>query len=120
MRIFLSYAKSHIYDIHAALVAVITIIAMYYIKRPIKQRNEKHVDEMLARNSGLESKRSLYLKRANFVIIPLTVVVAFGIFTIVSVISPLIHFSLETAVMSGAFALAGYAFWNQITFGKRR
>lgn len=120
MRIFLSYAKSHIYDIYAALVAVITIIAMYYIKRPIKQKNEKRVDEKIAEKPELESKRSLYLKRANFVLVLLTVALAFMLFVLVSVISPMIQFSVETAVMSGVFALAGYAFWDQVTFGTNR
>lgn len=120
MRIFLSYAKSHIYDIHAALVAVITIFAMYYIKKPIKQRNEKRVDEKIAANAQLESKRWLYLKRANFILLPLTMALAFLLFVLVSGLSPLIHFSAESAVMSGVFALAGYAFWDQFTYGMRR
>lgn len=120
MRIFLGYAKSHIYDIHAALVAVITIFTMYYIKKPIKQKNEKRVDEKLTGKPELESKRTLYLKRANMILLFLTMLLAFLLFALASFVSPMIDFSVGSAVMSGVFALAGYAFWDQITYGMRR
>lgn len=119
MHLFLSYAKSHIYDIHAVLVAVITIITMNYIKNPIKQRNRMHVDERLAADSALEGKRRLLLKRANFILLPLTMVLAFFFFAVVSVLSPMISFSAGSAVMSGVFALAGYALWEQFAFDAR-
>ncbi len=120
MRLFLSYAKSHIYDIHAVLVAVLTILAMYYIKCPFKEKNEKRVDEKIAEKPELQSKRYLYIKRANFVLIPIAFLLAFCLFAVSALISPMIHFSVESAVMSGVFTLAGYAFWEQITFGMRR
>lgn len=117
MHIFLSYAKSHIYELHAAIVAVVTIFTMYQIKAPIKRRVVEKVDSMLLKSPEKEKKRRIYIQRGNGVLIFLAMVLAFLFFSIVALISPLIHFSVETGIMSGVFALAGYAFWDQITYG---
>ena len=119
MRIFLSYAKSHIYDIHAALTAVIAIIMMQYVKRPIKKQIAKSEDGYIMKRNKDGNKRATYIKRANLLIILFTLILSFLIFMVVSTISPLIDFSMETAIMSGVFALAGYALWSQITYNKK-
>ena len=119
MRIFLSYAKSHIYDIHAVLTAVIAIIMMQYVKRPIKKQIAKSVDGYIMKRNKDGNKRATYIKRANLLIILFTLILSFLIFMAVSIISPLIDFSMETAIMSGVSALAGYALWSQITYNKK-
>lgn len=119
MRIFLSYAKSHIYDIHAALTAVIAIMVMEHVKRPIKKQIAKSVDQYMLKHNTDVNKRALYVKRTNLLIILFTLLLSFLIFMVVSTISPLIDFSMETAIMSGVFALAGYALWSQITYNKK-
>ncbi len=120
MRIFLSYAKSHIYDIHAALVAVITIVSMHFIKQPIKQRVSVSVEAMLQKRPERERQRALYLKRGNMVLVLITMLLAFALFALAAVISPMIQFSVESGIMSGVFALAGYAFLEQMTYGMKR
>ena len=44
MRLFFSYAKSHIYELHAVIVAVVTIVALYQVKTPIKRIVAEKVD----------------------------------------------------------------------------
>lgn len=120
MRILLSYAKSHIYELHAVVVAVVTIVIMYQIKVPIKRIVSEKVDTMLEKKAEKKKMRMLYVRRGNAVLILLAMLLAFVLFLVVSMVSPLIHFSLETAIMSGVFSLAGYAFWDQITYGVGR
>lgn len=119
MRRLFSYINSHIYDIHAMAAAVIAIGIMYLMKKPMKAYLERCVDRMLLRYPEKKEKRELYRKRYNMVLILLTMVVSALVFAAVSVVSPMIRFSLKTAIMSGVFALCGYAFIDQITFDIR-
>ena len=41
MHLFLSYCKSHIYELHALLSATITFFLMFEIKKPIKEWTHK-------------------------------------------------------------------------------
>ena len=45
MHLFLSYCKSHIYELHALLSATITFFLMFEIKKPIKEGTHKYVAE---------------------------------------------------------------------------
>lgn len=116
MRKILSYAKSHIYEMHALLVATFVVVLMSLIKEPIKKKLVQSVDRKLESRPELVSKRKVLIHRKNMLLILLTVLLSFITFALVALVSPLIEFSFPTAVMSGVFALCEYAFWDQITF----
>lgn len=120
MRKILSYAKSHIYEIHAVLAATIVLILMYYIKVPVKKKIAEHVDRIMEKKPELLPKKKLYLKRWNMLLILLTMVLSFVVFTVISFISPMIDFSLQTAIMTGVYALCEYAIVDQITYGYKK
>lgn len=117
MRKILSYAKSHMYEIHALLVATAVVVLMYLIKGPIKKTIVKSVDRKLEMRPDLADERDVLIRRRNMLLILLTMLLSFGLFALVALVSPLVEFSLSTAVMSGVFALCEYAFFDQITFG---
>lgn len=119
MRKLLSYAKSHIYEIHALLVATFVVVLMSFIKEPIKRKIAHSVDKKIQSRPELMQKRRIMVKRKNVLLIVLTMLLSFAVFTLASLISPLIEFSFSTAVMSGVFALCEYAFIDQITFNIR-
>jgi len=117
VRKILSYAKSHIYELHALFVATAVVVLMYLIKGPIKRVIVESVDRKLELNPELADERDILIRRRNMVLILLTLIFSFVLFVLVALISPLIKFSLSSAIMSGVFALCEYAFIDQITFG---
>ncbi len=119
MHKILSYAKSHIYEIHALMVATFVVVLMSFIKVPIKRKIVQSVDRTIAGRPELIEKRRRMIKRRNMWLIVFTMLLSFGAFSLVALISPIIQFSFPTAVMSGVFALCEYAFWDQITFDVR-
>jgi len=120
MRKLLSYAKSHIYELHALLVATFVVVLMGFIKEPIKRKIVQSVDKKIQSKPELTQKRKRMVKRRNMLLIVLTMILSFFVFALVALVSPLIEFSFPTAVMSGVFALCEYAFWDQITFTIRK
>lgn len=118
MRKLLSYAKSHIYDIHAVIAATITLVLMYFIKRPIKQGIASYVNKKSETDLKWQENKALYIRRCNMVLILLTMVIAYVIFFVLSLISPLVEFSAPTACMSGVIALVEYACIDQMSFAK--
>ena len=119
MRKLLSYAKSHLYEIHALLVATFVVVLMSLIKEPIKRKIVQSVERKVAVKPELADKRNVMIRRGNMLLIILTMVLSFGVYTVVALVSPIIRFSCPTAVMSGVFALCEYAFWEQISFGQK-
>ena len=115
MRKILSYAKSHIYDIHAVLAGTIVLVLMYCIKKPVKACVAQYVGEKIRKNPDIQGKRKLYLRRYNIILIVLTMVLAFIVFAILSWVSPMIEFSFQTGIMSGVYALSEYAVLDQFT-----
>ena len=120
MRKLLSYAKSHIYELHALLVATFVVVLMGFIKEPIKRKIVQSLDKKIQSKPELTQKRKRMVKRRNMLLIVLTMILSFFVFALVALVSPLIEFSFPTAVMSGVFALCEYAFWDQITFTIRK
>ena len=116
MRKILSYAKSHIYELHALMAATLVVVLMSFIKEPIKRKIVQSVDRKLKEKPELADKRKRMIKRRNMWLILLTMLLSFVAFALMAMVSPLIEFSFQTAVMSGVFALCEYAFWDQITF----
>lgn len=118
MRKILSYVKSHIYDIHAIVVATIVVGIMYIIKRPIKRRISLYVEKKAKVNPSWNEKKRLYLKRGNMLVLLTAVVLALLLFAVVALVSPFIRFSVPTACMSVAFTLAEYACIDQLELWK--
>lgn len=116
MRKIFSYAKSHIYELHAILVATVVVVLMFIIKEPIKRWVAKRVDKKIVGRPELAEKRRLLIRRGNMLLIVLTMVLSVLIFTGAALVSPFIEFSIWSAVLSGIFALCEYAFLDQITF----
>lgn len=116
MQKLLSYAKSHIYEIHALMVATFVVVAMSFIKVPIKRKIVEAVDRKISERPELADKRKRMIKHGNMWLIVLTMLLSICTFALVAMLSPIIKFSIPTAVMSGVFALCEYAFLEQITF----
>ena len=114
MRKILSYINSHRYDIHAVFAGFLTVLLMYLIKQPIKNKIRAHVDAKIEANPELADKRRTYIKHFNMILIVLAMLIAFCMFFLVSLASPLIEFSFSSAVMSGVFALCEYAVLDQL------
>ncbi len=114
MRKILSYINSHRYDIHAVFAGFLAVLLMYLIKQPIKDKIRDHVDAKIAANPGLADKRRTYIKHYNMILILLTLIIAFCMFFLVSLASPIIEFSFSSAIMSGVFALCEYAVIDQL------
>lgn len=116
MRKFLSYAKSHIYEIHALIAATMVVILMAIIKGPIKRGIARAVDKKLLQKPELQMQRKRIIKQCNTLLIVLAMCLAIVIFGVLAYVSPLIRFSFPSAIMSGVFALCEYAVWEQITY----
>jgi len=116
MRKLLSYAKSHIYEIHAIIAATIVVVLMFFVKGPIKRKVVLIVDKKIEEQPGLLERRDIMIRRGNMVLIVLVLCLSVLIFALLAVCSPFIAFSLPSAVLSGVFALCEYAFLDQITF----
>ena len=114
MRRILSYINSHRYDIHAVFAGFLAVLLMYLIKQPIKNKIRNYVDAKIEANPKLADKRRTYIKHYNMVLILLTVIIAFCMFFLVSLVSPIIDFSFSSAIMSGVFALCEYAVIDQL------
>ena len=109
-----SYINSHRYDIHAVFAGFLAVLLMYLIKQPIKNKIRNYVDAKIEANPKLADKRRTYIKHYNMVLILLTVIIAFCMFFLVSLVSPIIDFSFSSAIMSGVFALCEYAVIDQL------
>ncbi len=119
MRLFLSYCKSHIYDLHSILAATITFLLMFLIKKPIKKRIADKVEQKALADEQYSQKKDSYIKLWNGVLVLITMVLAFIIFELLAVFSPMIHSSYPSALMSGAIALTEYAVWEQLCIHKK-
>lgn len=114
----LSYCKSHIYELHAVLAAVITFAVMFPIKKPLKRKLAKWVERKAAKNESWKQHMPLYKKRVNIIVLFIAVALSYAIFSLISLISPLIYFSWITAFLSAVFTLNLYALYEQIFGGE--
>lgn len=114
MHLILSYCKSHIYELHAILAATLTFLLMFPLKKPIKDWTRKYVSKRAHRSEKWKKNEDLYRKRMNLLVIFTTIILSMALFGIVSYLSPLIHFSWYTAILSASFSMAEYAVYDQI------
>ena len=115
MRLLFSYIMSHMYDIHAIIAATVVVAAMSYIKVPVKRILACMVERRVEKNIKLEKKKGLLLRRYNLLLIVMVFVLSVPVFAILSILSPFISFSWQSAVMTGVFALCIYAFIEQVS-----
>ena len=76
MHLFLSYCKSHIYELHALLSATITFFLMFEIKKPIKEWTHKYVTEKAQKDKKWRENRQLYYKRCNMLVLIAAILIA--------------------------------------------
>lgn len=111
---FLSYSKSHIYELHALLAAMVAFLIMLVVKKPIKKWIDSYVDKKAQSNSKWNDNKALYRKRLNLILIICTIIVSMLVYNLLTHISPLIQFSSVTTFLSAVFALDIYAVYDQL------
>ncbi len=117
MRKILSYINSHRYDLHAIFASLFVFGIMMMIKKPIKKLVVKRVDMLIEKKPDLLSKRKLYLKRGNMILILVTFGLGYLFFGLLASISPYVSFSFASATMTGVYALCAYALFEQLQIG---
>lgn len=106
--------KGHSYECHAICVATITLIIMIVLKVPVKKIIADYADKKTSNNVRWRKNKDSYVKQMNGILIILDIVIAFVLFTVLSLLSPFIHFSFASAVFSGMLAVSEYAFFEQL------
>lgn len=99
MRKFLSYCKSHIYDIHSIMVAIILIVFILCTKKMLGKK--------MSNKEGNTFKWKIML-------LLMVIVAALLGFALLAILSPFVDFSLQSGIMSAVYALCGNAFIEQI------
>ncbi len=115
MRVLMSYILSHMYDIHAIVAGAVVVAAMMYIKVPVKKKIRVLVDTVIKKNPNIAEKRSLLIRRWNFILIIIVFLLSTVIFATLACISPFIEFAWPSSFMAGVFALCIYAFVEQVS-----
>lgn len=113
---FLSYCKSHIYDIHSLLVGTIIFFLIYVWRGQIDKMIENRVNKRYADRT--EDVKKAVAKRLWGLIYLLVIALAFLIYAAVACISPLVHNSVPASVISATFAITEMEFYK--TFIKKK
>ncbi|MBP5472700.1 MAG: hypothetical protein J6Y12_08505 [Lachnospiraceae bacterium] len=116
LHMFLSYCKSHIYDIHSLLVGTIIFFLIYVWKGSIDKMIEGWVNKRYSDRT--EDRQRAVTRRAWGLIYILVILLAFLLFTAASVISPLVHNSVPASIVSASFAITEMEFYK--TFIKKK
>lgn len=114
MHYILSLCKSHIYELHALLAGTITFLSMFLIKKPLKFDVEKYTCPDPEENKRIKKNRELRAKRLNSLLVFETMMVGIILYCFLDFVSPLIQFSLKTAILTGVVALVEYALYEQL------
>lgn len=93
---------------------------MFIVKKPIKEEINRFVEKKAASSAHWNKKRVTYRRRMGIILITLDFLLSGAVFGIVSVISPMIHFSVPTMWFSGVMSTVEYAVYDQITFGRKK
>ena len=116
IHMFLSYCKSHIYDIHSLLVGSIIFFLIYVWKGSIDKVIEGWVKKHYADRA--EDKQKAASNRLWGLIYLVVIALAFLIYAAVACISPLVHNSVPASVISASFAITEMEFYK--TFIKKK
>ena len=112
MHKILSYCKSHIYDIHAIIAGTLIFIIIQLIKGKIKGSIRSYIDAKFFEKT--KAYRVNYSKRAFAVIYPIIFIMAFLFYWILAMISPFIHFSVTSAILSATIAITEFEIYDKI------
>ena len=114
---FLSYCKSHIYDLHSLLVGTIIFFLVFVWKGTIEKTIDNYVGKRYA--EGKEDKQKAVKKRLWGLIYLVVIALAFLIYAAVACISPLVHNSVPASVISATFAITEMEFYKTFIQKKR-
>ena len=120
MHIALKYLNSHRYEIHALLAGILAFLLMLRLKLPVKRALDAYGEMRKKSSTPWKEHGKIYRRRLGILVILLDLLLSGGIFTLLSYISPLIHFSWQTFYLSGILSLTVYAVYDQLGFHKRR
>ena len=118
MHFLLSYAKSHIYDLHALVVGTIIFVLILVWKESIDMVIvdwvSKHYEDRT------ESRKLAAYRRLWGLIYILIIALSFLFFYAVAFISPFVENSVPASIISAAFAITELEFYKTFLQGKRR
>ena len=118
MHFLLSYAKSHIYDLHALLVGTIIFVLILIWKESIDTVIVDWVNKHL--EDRAEARKLAAYRRLWGLIYLLIIALAFLFFYAVAFISPFVENSVPASIISAAFAITELEFYKTFLQGKRR
>ena len=114
---FLSYCKSHIYDLHSLLTGTIIFFLVYVWRDQIDKLIEKRVNTRYADRT--EDGKKAVTKRLWGLIYILIILLAFLIYAAVACISPLVNNSVPASIISATFAITELEFYKTFIQKKR-
>lgn len=118
MHFLLSYAKSHIYDIHSLLVGTIIFVLILAWKDSIDDLISNRVIKKYEDRS--EARKMAAYRRMWGMIYVLIVLLAFLFFCAVAFVSPFVDNSVPASIISAAFAITELEFYKTLFQKKGR
>ena len=106
---FLKYIHSHRYEVHALLAGFLAFCGMFYIRIPVKKALDAYGKMREKSSPAWKAHGKTYRRRLGLLLILLDMLLSGVIFTVLSFVSPLIHFSWQTFYLSGILSLTVYA-----------
>ena len=103
MHMILSYAKSHIYDIHALIVGTVIFVLVLLWKRSIDKMITDRLDKHYG--DGDEARKKSAFRRTWGLIYVLIFLLAFVFFCAAAAISPFVNNSVPASIISATFAI---------------
>ena len=110
MHFLLSYAKSHIYDIHALVVGTIIFVLILAWKDSIDYLISNWVIKHYEEQS--EARKLSAYRRMWGLIYILIIILAFLFFCAVAFVSPFVENSVPASIVSAAFAITELEFYK--------
>jgi len=110
MHLFLSYCKSHIYDLHSLLVGTIIFFLVYVWKGQIDRVFEDWVNKHYSTKTDDAKKNAK--KRLWGLIYLLVIPLSFLIYLAAASISPFVNNSVPASIISAAFAITEMEFYK--------
>ena len=114
LHMFLSYCKSHIYDIHSLLVGTIIFFLIYVWKGSIDKMIGNWVNKRYADRP--EDKQKAVSNRLWGLIYLVVIALAFLIYAAVACMSPLVHNSVPASIISLIYGFLRYSAYRKHMF----
>lgn len=120
IKFILKYASSHRYELHALAAGTLAFLLMFPLKLPVKKWIQSYVEARAEKSLRWDENREQYRRRLGLILIFLDLVLSGALFTLLSVLSPLIRFSLSAACLSGILSLTEYALYDQLRGSRKK